>query len=415
MSLHPKKIDMSLDRIRSILDKLGSPHRSINNCIAFVATNSKFSVLRFLQEILRYNNKSTSAHISPHLIRYNERFEYQDNQVSNEKFYKSLKKIRRLIGSDNITFFEALSACFFDMLSSVESDYTLIEAGLGARLDCSVGNIDPLISVIGPISYDHMDFLSDKIELIAYEKSAIIKRNKFAIIGYQPYPEALQILLDQAEFKEAKTFTYGIDWIIQERNNYYIYTDETKSFEFPRFKKHGGFQMYNLGLAIASASKLNDIKIDDFLKKEKYQDVIIPGRFQKLENTKLNEISNNKLEIILDGGHNPGASVALNETIKKMPKKDLCIVLGMQQQKDPIAFINNIENISCIKTVNIPEEANSYDANVLKEKLLGFNYNVKNSTSVEKAISDINDEYPEARVLIVGSLYLAGKVIELFS
>ena len=182
LKLHPKKIDLSLDRIKILLNKLGNPQNKINNILHIAGTNGKYSTLRFIQEILRYNNKSTNAYISPHLVRFNERFELNDKQITNDELFNLLNKIKNINEGSEITFFESTSGAFFEAASKSHTDYTLLEVGLGGRLDSS-NVIDPLISIISSISYDHQDFLGSSIEKIAFEKSGIIKSKIPAIIG----------------------------------------------------------------------------------------------------------------------------------------------------------------------------------------------------------------------------------------
>ena len=198
LELHPKRIDLSLDRVCNLLEKLDNPQNKINNIIHIAGTNGKFSTLKFIQDILKSNSKSTNAYISPHLIRFNERFQLMDKEILNEELYSVLNKVKDFNHSDPITFFEITSSAFFEAASNSPADYTLLEVGLGGRLDSS-NVITPAISVITSISRDHQDFLGDSIEMIAFEKSGIIKSDIPAIIGYQPYPEAKEILMDQAE------------------------------------------------------------------------------------------------------------------------------------------------------------------------------------------------------------------------
>ena len=154
LKLHPKKIDLSLDRIKILLNKLGNPQNKINNILHIAGTNGKYSTLRFIQEILRYNNKSTNAYISPHLVRFNERFELNDKQITNDELFNLLNKIKNINEDSEITFFESTSGAFFEAASKSHTDYTLLEVGLGGRLDSS-NVIKPLISIIS-VSYTHL-------------------------------------------------------------------------------------------------------------------------------------------------------------------------------------------------------------------------------------------------------------------
>ena len=181
--------------------------------------------------------------------------------------------------SDPITFFEITSSAFFEAASNSLADYTLLEVGLGGRLDSS-NVITPAITVITSISMDHQDFLGDSIEMIAFEKSGIIKSDVPAIIGYQPYPEAREMLMDQAEYKKAPIFAHRIHWNLTEHNGKLIYEDDQNKIEFDSLYAHNVFQKKNLGLALAAASKLPSIDTNSFVSKNLHNKTYFPGRME---------------------------------------------------------------------------------------------------------------------------------------
>ena len=413
LELHPKRIDLSLGRIINLLKKINEPHSKIKNIIHIAGTNGKYSTLRYLQEILRYNNKSTNAYISPHLIRFNERFELKDKQVDNETLLNTLINIKDKNDNDPITFFEITSAAFFELASKHVADYTLLEVGLGGRLDSS-NVINPLISVISSISLDHQDFLGDKIEQIAFEKSGIIKKNVPVVIGYQPYREAKQILIDQAQYLECPTFIYGYDFFMSEDNDQLIYEDPDHRIKFNKLKNQNGkFQIKNLATAIATCLQLYKVEVKDFLKNDLHQKVYFPGRFEKLKNNKLNELISDQNELYLDGSHNQDGSKNVNDALKELPEKKLCLIVGMINTKDPLRYVSEYDNLELLTTITIPDEENSYSANELKNIFSNNIKNTKQSNSIEEAVESTAKAFPDARILICGSLYLAGKVLEL--
>ena len=413
LELHPKRIDLSLDRVRNLLEKLDNPQDKIKNIIHIGSTNGKYSVLRFIQEILRYNQKTTNAYISPHLIRFNERFQLMDYEISNEILFSILKKVNDTNDNDSITFFEATSAAFFEAASKNSADYTLLEVGLGGRLD-STNVIKPVISVINSISYDHQDFLGDDIFKIAFEKSGIIKKNIPVVIGYQPYEEAKQILIDQAQYMEAPTFIYGYDFFINEEKDTLIYEDPDNRIKFSNInKKLGQFQIKNLATAVATCLQLHKIEVRDFLLNDMHLDIYFPGRFEKLIKGNMYKLITNQNELYLDGSHNPDGSKNINESLKRLPKKKLCLIVGMINSKDPVKYISEYENIENIITITIPNENNSYGSVELKNILSLTLGNVQSSDSIQEAIKMTSEKFPDSRILICGSLYLAGKVLEL--
>ena len=412
LELHPKRIDLSLDRVCNLLEKLDNPQNKINNIVHIAGTNGKFSTLKFIQDILKSNSKSTNAYISPHLIRFNERFQLMDKEISNEELYSVLNKVKDFNHSDPITFFEITSSAFFEAASNSPADYTLLEVGLGGRLDSS-NVITPAISVITSISRDHQDFLGDSIEMIAFEKSGIIKSDIPAIIGYQPYPEAREMLMDQAEYKKAPIFAHGIHWNLTEHNDKLIYEDDHNKFEFDTLITHNVFQKKNLGLALAAASKLTNIDIKSFVSKNLHNKTYFPGRMEKISDGKLGSTIASTNELYLDGSHNEDAASNLNETINQLTNKKLCIILGMINTKDPISYLSKFDKIDALTVITIPNEESAIDSNELYAGLKKYYENVNRADSIQEALANLNNNYEDARILICGSLYLAGKVLEM--
>ena len=412
LELHPKRIDLSLDRVCNLLEKLDNPQNKINNIVHIAGTNGKFSTLKFIQDILKSNSKSTNAYISPHLIRFNERFQLMDKEISNEELYSVLNKVKDFNHSDPITFFEITSSAFFEAASNSPADYTLLEVGLGGRLDSS-NVITPAISVITSISRDHQDFLGDSIEMIAFEKSGIIKSDIPAIIGYQPYPEAREMLMDQAEYKKAPIFAHGIHWNLTEHNGKLIYEDDQNKIEFDNLYTHNVFQKKNLGLALAAASKLPNIDIKSFVSKNLHNKTYFPGRMEKISDGKLGSTIASTNELYLDGSHNEDAASNLNETINQLTNKKLCIILGMINTKDPISYLSKFDKIDALTVITIPNEESAIDSNELYAGLKKYYENVNRADSIQEALANLNNNYQDARILICGSLYLAGKVLEM--
>ena len=412
LELHPKRIDLSLDRVCNLLEKLDNPQNKINNIVHIAGTNGKFSTLKFIQDILKSNSKSTNAYISPHLIRFNERFQLMDKEISNEELYSVLDKVKDFNHSDPITFFEITSSAFFEAASNSPADYTLLEVGLGGRLDSS-NVITPAISVITSISRDHQDFLGDSIEMIAFEKSGIIKSDIPAIIGYQPYPEAREMLMDQAEYKKAPIFAHGIHWNLTEHNDKLIYEDDQNKIEFDTLNTHNVFQKKNLGLALAAASKLTNIDIKSFVSKNLHNKTYFPGRMEKISDGKLGSTIASTNELYLDGSHNEDAASNLNETINQLTNKKLCIILGMINTKDPISYLSKFDKIDALTVITIPNEESAIDSNELYAGLKKYYENVNRADSIQEALANLNNNYQDARILICGSLYLAGKVLEM--
>ena len=412
LELHPKRIDLSLDRILSLLAKLNNPQNNIQNIIHIAGTNGKFSTLKFIQSILQTMQKTTNAYISPHLIKFNERFELGTSIISNKDLSLLLTEVKNINANKPITFFEITSACFFLAAVRKKADYTLLEVGLGGRLDSS-NVMTPKISVISSISNDHHDFLGDTIEKIAYEKAGIIKANTPVVIGRQPFTEALDILVEQAGRHNAPTFIYNKDWNIESKNNKIYYTDPDGEVILEPLKIHGDFQIYNLGLAIATVKQIEATKINDALIQNNHLEINLPGRVQQIRLGKYQAMISSENELFLDGSHNTDAAFQLNKTLQNLTnKKDLIIILGMINTKDPKSYIAQFKNIKEIKTITIPNEESAISATTLSIDLQKIGIKVSSADNLDEAIQSISSNHPCARILICGSLYLAGQVLK---
>jgi dihydrofolate synthase/folylpolyglutamate synthase len=412
LELHPKRIDLSLDRILSLLAKLNNPQNNIHNIIHIAGTNGKFSTLKFIQSILQTMQKTTNAYISPHLIRFNERFELGTSIISNKDLSLLLTEVKNINANKPITFFEITSACFFLAAVRKKADYTLLEVGLGGRLDSS-NVMTPKISVISSISNDHHDFLGDTIGKIAYEKAGIIKANTPVVIGRQPFTEALDVLIEQAGQHNAPTFIYNKDWNIESKNNKIYYTDPDGEVILEPLKIHGDFQIYNLGLAIATVKQIEATKINYALIKNNHLEINLPGRVQQIRSGKYQAMISSENELFLDGSHNTDAAFQLNKTLQNLiNKKDLIIILGMINTKDPKSYIAQFKNIKEIKTITIPNEESAISATTLSIELQETGIKVSSADNLDEAIQSISSHHPAARILICGSLYLAGQVLK---
>ena len=412
LNLHPKKIDLSLDRVNRLLAKLGNPHKKINSPIWIAGSNGKFSTLKFIQSILLSSGKTSNAYISPHLVKFNERFELENKCIDNEELFSLLNQVIDINAKDEITFFEATNSAFFLAASKRNVDFNLIEVGLGGRSD-STAVIEPEISVISSVSMDHQDFLGDTIEKIAYEKAGIIRKYVPVVIGYQPFVAAKKVLIDYAHSTEAPTWIYDQDFFIFKDKDKLVYEDNDHRFKFNNLIHHGDLQIKNLGLAIATCLQLYKIEVKSYLQNNLHQNVVLPGRFQKLENNKLCNLISKQNELYLDGSHNPDAAYNVNQSLQSLPKKDLCIIIGMLNTKDPNEYIKQYSEIKSVKTISIVDEANSLEADTLKD-IIGKECDyVDSENSLEDALTSIAKENPKSRILICGSLYLAGVVLSL--
>tara|TARA_B100001093_G_scaffold501441_1_gene553084 strand:+ start:358 stop:1656 length:1299 start_codon:yes stop_codon:yes gene_type:complete len=416
LELHPKrfndKIVLGLERTLSLLNKLENPQDKLSEIIHVAGTSGKFSTINFIRAILQFNKKKLNIYLSPHIQRFNERYTINNKIIENKDLYEALNHVRRINDNDEISFFEITSSTFYYLAQKHPADYNIVETGLGGMLDSTNVHI-PSISCITSISYDHMEYLGNSIEEIATQKAGIIKKHIPVVISYQPYQEALETLLEYSSLIEAPTFVFNRDFFISRKKNELVYEDCDNLFTFKSFENIPELQEKNLATAIFLCLQLYNIEVKSFLTKNKHQDLVFPGRFHKITEGKLLQYINKKQELIVDGCHSENESFNVNKSINKLPQKDLCLIFGMLRTKDPKKFISQFENVSAIKTIEIPDEENSYTAEELKNEIRSEHDNIETSNNIIEALQEISKEYPTSRVVCVGSLYLAGKILNI--
>ena len=402
MRLHPKYIDLSLDRLKKLLDKLGNPHKYLPPTIHIAGTNGKGSTLSFLKKILLHNNYSVHSYTSPHLVNFTERICINNKQISTIKLYNCLKYIKKINENKPITFFEITTAAAFLLFAKNKGDILLLETGLGGRLDAT--NIIPkkLLSIITPISFDHEEFLGKSITKIANEKIGIIRNSNNIVIAKQQ--------------KKVQEFIYKK--LKNEKNIYFHF----KNFNIPRIGnnnflfKFGNFQKWitkpqlqgihqldNASTAIASAIILKNYGFNihiNTLGKCIYS-TKWPGRLELIK-------YKNKI-IILDGSHNISGAEQLNSFLKNKKLKPN-VIFGMLKNKNIYHFLKTIKNnINVLFPIKIPEEKNAFSQKEIEKytKKLNIKYITKNNLySINKDLIRLSDKY----ILITGSLYLVGKL-----
>ena len=409
IKLHPKSIDLGLSRTLDLLEKLDNPHNKLSRIVLFSGTNGKHSFGRYLQEIIKFNGKSTNHYSSPHLIRFAERFCINDQIINNEDLFSSLDHVLKINKNNPASFFELTTCAFFyAAVNKAPNVYAnLIEVGLGGRLD-STNCTMPYITAINNIGYDHAEYLSNDIHAISFEKAGITRKGVKCIIGKQTYPEAKQILIDQCKHKGSPIKSYGDDWTITEKGNHLIYEDNKNKISFKQFHNSGDYQKYNLGLAIATAVEFEELNVKEFLDKDEHTKVYMPGRFNRLSKGKLLNLVNDTNEIIIDGCHQSLGSKAFNNSLQKLKPKQVVLIVGMMSNKSASSFINEIENIKAIRTLKIPDEENSFTADELKHKFSNICKDVQSSHNIEDALTSLSSKYNDATICIIGSLYFAG-------
>ena len=404
MNLHPKYIDLSLDRIKELLSKLGNPHLNLSPTIHIAGTNGKGSTLSYLKHILNYNGYSVNAYISPHLSKFNERIILNNKEVSTKKLLTCLQYVKSVNQGKPITFFEITTAAAFFLFAKTKADFLILETGLGGRLDATNVIPESLVSIITPISYDHEDFLGNSIKQITSEKLGIIKNNNYVIIGKQKSEIETFIRKKIKNIKHKFFFNknYGIKNISKKKLEFFF--NKKKYFiKYPKLL--GKYQIENSCMAVASSLILKDmgynIKLN--LINKGITNTIWPGRLEM--------INYKNKKILLDGSHNIDGAINLNSFLRDKNIKPW-ILFGMLNTKKIKEFLSIIQNqIEGIVAIKIPEEKNAFTTNQILKKCKQLKINCIKKNSIREANNFLFQQSTKY-ILITGSLYLVGKLRE---
>jgi dihydrofolate synthase / folylpolyglutamate synthase len=418
LALHPKRIDLSLHRIERLLAALGNPERRLPPVIHVAGTNGKGSTIAFARAILEAANERVHVYTSPNLVRLNERFRLAQagggRLVADDELADALAECEAKNGDAPITVFEMETAAGFLMFARHPADILLLEVGLGGRLDATNVVERPLTSVITRLSLDHRDFLGDTIEAIAAEKAGILKRGVPAVIASQKR-EALAIIERQAARLEAPLALAGEDWIATEERGRLVYQDDDGLLDLPAPKLYGRHQFENAGTAIAAlraagrklpapAFEAGMIRVD------------WPARMQRLNQGRLASLLPPESELWLDGGHNADGGRAIAAALADLEERvsrPLVLIVGMLSTKDNEGFLRNFNGLARrIITVPIHQEK-ALPAAALAEIARGIGLPTLIRDDIESALDVAGklDLAPAPRILITGSLYLAGEVL----
>ncbi len=408
--LHPKEIDLSLDRIQNLCKKLGNPQDKIK-AISVVGTNGKNSTIQAIYAILKEANLKCNVYTSPHIQKINERFVFNNQELNDEELADLLEEVEKVNNNEPITVFEMLSACFFYKAAQYPDNINLIESGLFHRFDATNILKSNLASIITSISKDHLDWLpkeNQTIEQIVFEKtSALLNSN--IIIAKQNKEQTMECIKKTIKNNSSNKLFFNEDYSysIQE-NGFFYYEDKLGGLKLPLPNVLGQFQLENISTAIATVRTLNlgvkDIRIENGIQK-----IHNLARLQEIKSGKLKElVKNNKL--LISGDHNPDGARVVNEYLQTLDCNKH-IILGMMSNKDHNEYISFFKNISTLTTIDIPNQPNSIGGKDLKNKLNSFK-NVQYKEDIFNAIKSISVKKNDV-ILITGSLYLAGEILNL--
>jgi len=420
-ALHPKKIDLSLGRIEKLLDRLGNPERKLPPTIHVAGTNGKGSTVAFLRAILEAAGKGVHVYTSPSLVRFHERIRLAQKGgsriVDDERLLKALSAAEKMNDGDEITFFEITTAAALLLFAQESADILLLETGLGGRLDATNVIEKPLASVITPISIDHTEHLGLTLEAIAGEKAGILKRGAPAIIARQE-AGPLKVLERTAAKLRIKTFISGEQWNAHEERSRLVYSDEDGLLDLPCPRLIGRHQIENAGTAIATLRVLGDLKIPAVAFEQGISRADWPARMQRLGTGKLIGLLPQGAELWLDGGHNVAGAMAVTASLAELEERvprPLILVAGMLATKDSEGFLACFKGLAReLFAVPVPGETSRKPEEIAAAaEIAGLKGTA--TAGVEDALKKIAALPLEAppRVLITGSLYLAGEVLAL--
>ena len=409
--LHPKEIDLSLNRIKKLCKTLGNPQDKLK-AISVVGTNGKYSTIQALFAILREANIKCNIYTSPHIKRINERFVFNNEELNDDDLGILFEEVEEANNNEPITFFEILTAAYFYHASKYPENINLIETGLFHRFDATNILKDNLASIVTSIGLDHLDWLPENertTKKIIFEKTSTLV-NSNIIIAKQSSSKIVNEIKSSILKNSSKKYFFNEDYNYSSNENGFIfYEDKNGGIKLPTPNVKGQFQLENISTAIATLRSINHLKVSEKHIKDGITKIKSIARLQEIDSGNLKElVKNNKL--LVDGSHNPLGAKVLNEYLESL-NCNIHIILGMMSNKDHNDYMSYFKNISSLTTIDIPNQPNSIKGKVLKSKLNSFE-NVQYKESIIDAIKSIPVKENDI-ILITGSLYLAGEVLNL--
>ncbi|WP_323776484.1 folylpolyglutamate synthase/dihydrofolate synthase family protein [Leisingera sp.] len=407
MALHPKIIDLTLDRVWRLLAALDNPQDKLPPVIHLAGTNGKGSTQAMIRAGLEATGKSVHAYTSPHLARFHERIRLAGELISEPHLTEILDECYAKNGGENITYFEITTVAGLLAFARTPADYTLLEVGLGGRLDATNVIDKPAISVITPVSIDHEQFLGDTLTKIATEKAGIIKRGVPVVAGPQP-EEAMPVIEAAAARLGAPLIACGQQWHVHQEHGRLVFQDDNGLLDLPLPALLGAHQVQNAGAALAA---LRHLGADEAACEAAMKNAEWPARMQKLKTGPLAEAAP-EAELWLDGGHNAAAGLALAEVLAGLPKRPTHLICGMLNTKDVSGYMAPLApHAASLTAISIPDEVNTLSAEDTEAAAKSVGIAAATAENTMAALQAIIASDPQARVLICGSLYLAGHIL----
>ena len=405
---HKKKLDLSLGRTFNLLKKLGNPQDKLKNVVSVVGTNAKASMCYSLKAIINEAGFKCNLYTSPHLQSYTERFVFEDNEINEENLIELLNDIEKTLGDDNATVFEILTCAFIKYAENFKDNINIIEAGLFHQFDSTNIFKNNTLTLFGYIGLDHLHWLENKsIYGMLHEKTAkLLNSNIF--VNKQENQEITKKIEKSLINNASNKYFYGKDFnISKSENNFIHYQDGLGEILLPEPNLLGNHQLDNISTSIAAARKIFNVK-DDHIKKG-ITKIELKGRLQEINSGKLKDLIG-KNRLIIDGGHNVGASLSIANWVKTQ-NQDVHLVCGMMKDKSHEEFINSFKDIvKSITLISIPNQEGAISKEEFKEKLNETNIKINLSESIEESIKSIS-KFQNSIGLCTGSLYLIGEIL----
>ncbi len=411
---HTQSIDLGLERVYRLLNDLGNPHEALPPVIHIAGTNGKGSTLSFIQAIMEDAGYCVHKYTSPHLIRFNERIILSGQEISDETLLPLIQHVKSVNKNQPITFFEFTMAMVFYAFAQNPADIVLLETGLGGRLDASNVITKPSASLISKIGMDHMHFLGDTIEQIAFEKAGIIKQNCPCFVSKQVSENVYNVFEKYAGEKQAPLKRYGVDWSVHPKESGFEVTFDQEQVHLPNPSLLGEHQYENASLAIACLKNLQGFDITNQNIKNGIQKAQWPARMQHIACGYLTNFISKEAEIWLDGGHNIDGTIAIAEILKNWQEEGAKthLIFATVDNRDPATIIAPllpfVDTVSSIDFDHNKARRASETVSLLKKAGI----NAAAYATIIDALLVLNKEIISGdRVLICGSLYMAGEIL----
>ena len=406
-ALHPKIIDLTIDRVWRLLAALDNPQDRLPPVVHIAGTNGKGSVQAMMRAGLEGAGLRVHAYISPHLTRFHERIRLAGTLISEPDLAAVLDECEAANGGVEITYFEITTCAALLAFARTPADYTLLEVGLGGRLDATNVVESPALSVITPVSIDHQQYLGETLEEIAFEKAGILKRGVTCVVGKQE-DDALAVIERQAARVGARLLVAGQHWHVSQEHGRLVFQDENGLLDLPLPVLKGAHQIENAGIALAG---LRVLGLNESACAAAMSDAHWPARMQRLVQGPLVEAAP-QAELYLDGGHNPAAGQALAALLGSLPPRPVHMICGMLNTKDITGYLRPLgAHVARLYGVSIPDQPATLPAFETVKYARAVGIDAIEADSVSAAVYAIASDHPDARILISGSLYLAGDVL----